>query len=89
VESGAGHVDIFCLLSFFSIKKRLGVTVTSMAVTVAVTVIVSVIMASVREFMATKNSQLNYIEDKAGNSSHKHNVFLDFGRSLESSIGSK
>jgi hypothetical protein len=84
VESGAGHVDIFCLLSFFSIKKRLGVTVT-----VAVTVIVSVIMASVREFMATKNSQLNYIEDKAGNSSHKHNVFLDFGRSLESSIGSK
>jgi hypothetical protein len=87
VESGAGHVDIFCLLSFFSIKKRLGVTVTSMAVTV--TVIVSVIMASVREFMATKNSQLNYIEDKAGNSSHKHNVFLDFGRSLESSIGSK
>jgi len=87
VKSGAGHVDIFCLLSFFSIKKRLGVTVTSMAVTV--TVIVSVIMASVREFMATKNSQLNYIEDKAGNSSHKHNVFLDFGRSLESSIGSK
>lgn len=59
-----------------------------MAVAVAVTVIVPVIVP-VRDFMATKNSQLNYIEDKAGNSSHKHNVFLDFGRSLESSIGSK
>jgi hypothetical protein len=88
VESGAGHVDIFCLLSFFFIKKRLGVTVTSMAVAVAVTVIVPVIVP-VRDFMATKDSQLNYIENKAGNSSHKHNVFLDFGRSLESSIGSK
>lgn len=59
-----------------------------MAVAVAVTVIVPVIVP-VRDFMATKDSQLNYIENKAGNSSHKHNVFLDFGRSLESSIGSK
>ena len=60
-----------------------------MAVTVAVTMIVSVIMTSVSDFMATENSHLNNIEDKACNSSHKHNVLLDWGGIQKSTVGGK
>jgi hypothetical protein len=34
-------------------------------------------VASMRDFVTSKNSHLNDIEYKAGNSSHKHNIFLD------------
>ena len=88
MKSSTAHVDIFCLLSF-SIKKRLTVTVTSMAVTVAVTMIVSVIMTSVSDFMATENSHLNNIEVKACTSSHKLNVLLDWGGIQKSTVGGK
>ena len=53
-----------------------------MAVTVTVIVavavsVISVVVASMRDFVTSKNSHLNDIEYKAGNSSHKHNIFLD------------
>jgi hypothetical protein len=55
-------------------------------VTVTVTVVViSVVVASVRDFVTSENSHLNDIEYKAGNSSHKHNVFLD-GRGVLKSL---
>lgn len=87
VESSTGHVDVFCFL--LSLEKGLFVAV---AVAMGVSMVVTtwtVIVTGVSNFVATKNGHLNNIEDEAGNSCHKHNVFLDFRGSQESVISSK
>lgn len=87
MESSTGHVDVFCFL--LSLEKGLFVAV---AVAMGVTMVVTtwtVIVTGVSNFVATKNGHLNNIEDEAGNSCHKHNVFLDFRGSQESVISSK
>lgn len=79
-----------CGLLFFSFKKGLLVAmgVASMRVTVAVAMAVIVAM-SVNVVMCIKDRHLDNIEDEAGNSGNKHNVFLDLRGVQESCIGSK
>lgn len=56
--------------------------VTSLRVTVAVAMAVIVVVC-------IKDSHLDNIEDEAGNSGNKHNVFLDVRGVQKSCVGSK
>lgn len=75
-----------CGLLFFSFKKRLLIAmgVASMRVTVAV-----IVAMPVNVVVCIKNCHLDNIEDEAGNSGNKHDVFLDLRRVQESCVGSK
>ena len=59
-----------------------------MRVTVAVAMAVIVAM-SVNVVVCIKDSHLDNIEDEAGNSGNKHNVFLDVRGVQKSCVGSK